>query len=142
MAHLKFRVMIKKGDKYVKKFTFSQEQVNQFAELSGDKNPLHIDPDYAAESSFGQTIVHGVLTISVFSQIIGMEFPGAGTIYLGQELEFKRPIYVGQEYRAELEVIETIDGKYTAVIKTQIFDSREKIALDGIARVKNREKVV
>ena len=125
----------------MKEFSFSQEQVNQFAELSGDKNPLHIDEEFASKSSFGQTIVHGVLTISIFSQIIGMEFPGAGTIYLGQDLEFKRPILVGQNYRAELEVVETIEGKHIAAIKTQIFGPREKIALDGVARVKNSERI-
>lgn len=133
--------MIVPGDRYEKKFSFSQEQVNIFADLSGDKNPLHIDQQYAAESSFGKTIVHGVLTISIFSQIIGMEFPGAGTIYLGQELQFKRPVFVGEEYRAELEVIEIIEGKHIAAIKTQIFDPNNKIALEGIAKVKNREKI-
>lgn len=133
--------MLTQGDRYEKKFSFSQEQVNDFAELSGDKNPLHIDPQYAAESSFGKTIVHGVLTISIFSQIIGMEFPGAGTIYLGQELEFKRPVYVGEEYTAVLEVIETIEGKHIAAIKTHIVDGRNKITLQGIARVKNRDQI-
>ena len=133
--------MLVPGDRYEKKFSFSQDQVNLFAELSGDKNPLHIDQQYAAESSFGKTIVHGVLTISVFSQIIGMEFPGAGTIYLGQELQFKRPVFVGEEYRAELEVIEIIEGKHIAAIKTHIFDPNNKVALEGIAKVKNREQI-
>ncbi len=133
--------MLVPGDRYEKKFSFTQDQVNQFAELSGDKNPLHINLQYAAESSFGKTIVHGVLTISIFSQIIGMEFPGAGTIYLGQELQFKRPVFVGEKYRAELEVIETIEGKHIAAIKTRIFDPNNKIALEGIAKVKNREKI-
>ncbi len=133
--------MLKSGDRFEKKFRFSQDQVNLFAELTGDKNPLHIDTEYTANSSFGKTIVHGVLTISIFSQIIGMEFPGTGTIYLGQDLDFKRPVYVGHEYRAELEVLETLEGKHIASIKTQIFDQNNKIALDGIARIKNKEKI-
>ena len=133
--------MLKSGDRFEKEFSFSQEQVNLFAELSGDKNPIHIDPGYAAETSFGQTIVHGVFTISIFSQIIGMEFPGEGTIYLGQDLDFKRPVYPGQTYKAQLEVMEVIEGKHIASIKTQIFDRNNKIALDGIARIKNKGKI-
>ncbi len=134
--------MLKSGDRFEKVFSFSQEQVNQFAELSGDKNPLHLVGDYASNSSFGGPIIHGVLIISIFSQIIGMEFPGEGTIYLGQDIDFKRPAFPGHEYRAELEVAEVIDGKHIASIKTQIFDTDNgKIILDGFARIKNKERV-
>ncbi|MEQ9426130.1 MAG: MaoC family dehydratase [Cyclobacteriaceae bacterium] len=134
--------MLKSGDKYERNFSISQDQVDQFAELSGDKNPIHIDEGYAANSSFGQRIVHGVFTISVFSQIIGMEFPGEGTIYLGQDLAFKRPVFPDQEYRAELEVQEVIEGKHIATIQTRIFDvETNKIVLDGFAKVKNKERI-
>ena len=63
-----------------------------------------------------------------------MEFPGAGTIYLGQDIDFKRPAFPGNGYRAELEVAEVLEGKHIASIKTQIFDSEtNKIVLDGFA---------
>ncbi|MDA0193701.1 MAG: MaoC family dehydratase [Bacteroidetes bacterium] len=134
--------MLKLGDYFEKLFSFSQRQIDQFAELSGDKNPLHINPEYAGKSSFGKPIVHGVLTISIFSQIIGMEFPGAGTIYLGQNLEFKRPVYPDQEYRAVLEVTEVIEGKHIASIQTRIYDTATgKLVLDGYAKVKNKDKI-
>ena len=129
-----------------KEFSFSQEQINHFAELSGDKNPIHIDADYAAKTSFGRTIVHGVFTISVFSQIIGMEFPGEGTIYLGQDLDFKRPVFPDQTYTARLEVMEVIEGKHIASIKTQIFDPNNilnpgKIISKKSTVIKNFEKL-
>ena len=134
--------MLKPGDTFTQEFNFSQEEVNQFAALSGDQNPLHLEGDYANNSSFGKPIIHGVLIISVFSQIIGMKFPGEGTIYLGQDIDFKRPAFPGHTYRAELEVAEVIEGKHIASIKTQIFDSENnKIILDGFARIKNKEKV-
>jgi len=134
--------MLKSGDSFEKLFSFSQQQINQFAELSGDKNPLHIDPEYAGKSPFGKPIVHGVLTVSIFSQIIGMEFPGAGTIYLGQDLDFKRPVYPDQEYRAVLEVTEVMKGKHIASIRTRVYDKEtKKLVLDGFAKVKNKEKL-
>ncbi len=134
--------MLKSGDSFEKLFSFSQQQINQFAELSGDKNPLHIDPEYAGKSPFGKPIVHGVLTVSIFSQIIGMEFPGAGTIYLGQDLNFKRPVYPDQEYRAVLEVTEVMKGKHIASIRTRVYDKEtKKLVLDGFAKVKNKEKI-
>ena len=134
--------MLKSGDSFEKLFSFSQQQINQFAELSGDKNPLHIDPEYAGKSPFGKPIVHGVLTVSIFSQIIGMEFPGAGTIYLGQDLNFKRPVYPDQEYRAVLEVTEVMEGKHIASIRTRVYDKEtKKLVLDGFAKVKNKEKI-
>ncbi len=134
--------MLKSGDYYERTFSITQEQINKFAELSGDKNPLHIDLEYAANSPFGKPIVHGVLTISIFSQIIGMEFPGAGTIYLGQNLNFRRPVFPDHEYRAELEVTEVIEGKHIASIQTRIYDTEtNKIVLDGFAKVKNKERI-
>jgi len=134
--------MLKSGDYYERTFSISQEQINAFAELSGDKNPLHVDLEYAAKSPFGKPIVHGVLTISVFSQIIGMEFPGAGTIYLGQDLSFRRPVFPDHEYIAELKVTEVIEGKHIASIQTRVYDKEtKKIVLEGFARVKNKEKI-
>jgi len=133
--------MLKPGDRFEKTFSFTQEQVNQFAELSGDKNPIHLDAEYAANTSFGRRIVHGILTISIFSQLIGMEFPGAGTIYLGQDIDFKRPVFPDEEYKVILEVAEVLEGKHIASIKTQIYDANNKIAVDGFSRVKNKEKI-
>lgn len=132
--------MLKPGDTYETDFMITQEQVNAFAELSGDKNPLHIDPSFAAQTNFKSPIVHGIFTSAVISRVLGMEFPGPGTFYLGQKLDFKRPIYPEKKYVAKFEVKEVREGKHIAVISTQYFETesgRNRIVLDGEAEVKN-----
>ena len=71
---------------------FSPEDVARFAEVSADANPIHLDDAAAAESVFGQRVVHGMLVGSLFSALIGMQLPGKGSIYLGQNLSFKAPV--------------------------------------------------
>ncbi|MEO9803676.1 MAG: MaoC family dehydratase [Reichenbachiella sp.] len=137
-------MQLKVGDTYESEFTISQEQVNAFAELSGDKNPLHIDAVYAATTNFKSPIVHGIFTSAVISKILGMEFPGPGTFYLGQKLEFKRAIYPGKKYVVKFEIKDIRVGKHIAVISTQYFETesgRNRIVLDGEAEVKNIERI-
>ena len=103
-----------KGDSYSKEFSFSFEQVRQFAELSGDTNPIHLDKEYAAGLGFADTIVHRFLTGSVLSKIIGTEFPGEGSIYLSQSLSFRAPVFPGEDLVAKMEILDaTKSGKYT-----------------------------
>ena len=134
--------MLKLGDTYTSKFTITQEQVNAFAQLSGDDNPIHIDQEFAANTPFKQTIVHGIFSASVFSKVLGTEFPGHGSIYLGQKLEFKRPVFPSKEYEARFEITETREGKHTAVVSTQVFElERGKIVIDGWAEMMNKEQL-
>ena len=126
---------IEKGEKYSKEFSFSFEQVRQFAELSGDTNPIHLDKEYAAELGFADTIVHGFLTGSVLSKIIGTEFPGEGSIYLSQSLSFRAPVFPGEELVAQMEILDaTGSGKYTIhTIITSL--ATGEVKLDGEALV-------
>jgi acyl dehydratase len=128
--------MIKVGDSYEIEFSFTQEQVNEFCKISGDFNPLHWDEVFAASTPFQKPIIHGALIASIFSRVMGMEFPGSGSVYLKQVSEFKRPLYVGQSYQAKFEVESINDLKHTAEIKTQVIEmERGKLMVDGIAVV-------
>lgn len=128
--------MIKVGDSYEIEFSFTQEQVNDFCKISGDFNPLHWDEAFAASTPFKKPIIHGALIASVFSRVMGMEFPGSGSVYLKQVSEFKRPLFVGQTYQAKFEVESVNDVKHTAEIKTQVFElERWKLMVDGVASV-------
>ena len=136
--------MLKVGDTYETEFTITQEQVNAFAELSGDKNPLHLDAEFAATTNFKSPIVHGIFTSAVISKVLGMEFPGPGTFYLSQQLDFKRAIYPDKKYVAKFEIKEIREGKHIAVITTQYFETesgRNRIVLDGQAEVKNIQQI-
>jgi len=131
---------MKVGDSYEIEFSFTQDQVNDFCKISGDFNPLHWDEAFAATTSFKKPIIHGALIASVFSRVMGMEFPGSGSVYLKQVSEFKRPLYVGQTYQAKFEVESVNESKHTVEIKTQVFEmERGKLMVDGMATVMHSE---
>jgi 3-hydroxybutyryl-CoA dehydratase len=92
------------GDRVSALRTFGDAEVRAFAELSGDFNELHVDDEYAQRSRFGRRVVHGMLTASLFTRLIGMELPGRGTIYMQQQLRFTAPVFVGDEVEAVVEV--------------------------------------
>lgn len=125
---------------YRHKFSFSQADVILFAEVSGDNNPLHLDADFAAKTVFKKPIIHGALASSVFSKIMGTEFPGFGSVYMKQISEYKRPMFVDTEYEAVFTVTEINPAKHSAEISTEIFDVETgKKTTEGMAVIMNKE---
>lgn len=122
-------------------FQFSQRQVNLFAEVTGDNNPMHSDAEYAAKTSFKRPIMHGFLSASVFSRIFGTLFPGEGTIYMSQTLQFLKPMYVDQPYKAFMRVVETFPEKHRAKLSTEVFDGNGEVTISGEAMVYHRDKI-
>lgn len=129
--------MIKVNDKFEIEKTVKDEDVRNFAELSGDKNPLHLDDEYAKTTMFKQRISHGMLPASYISMAIGMHMPGIGTTYLEQDLKFKKPVFIGDKVKVCLEVTDLVDkGKFfIAEIKTQVLNSQGDVVIDGRAKV-------
>lgn len=97
-------------------------EINLFAEISEDRNPLHLDDDYAAKTMFKGRIAHGMLSAALFSAIIGERLPGHGTIYLGQNLKFTAPVKPGDEVTAVVTV-------------TNINLAKRRVNLDCVASV-------
>jgi acyl dehydratase len=134
--------MLEIGQSYSEVFSLSQAQVNAFAEVTGDHNPLHLDAEYAAKTVFKKPIVHGIFGISVFSKILGMKFPGEGTVYMKQEISFKRPMYIDAAYEAVATVKEINRERHQAVIETKITDKETgKVCATGEAQIMNNEKI-
>lgn len=133
--------MLTVGQEYTHEFSFSQEDVVRFAEVSGDKNPIHLDPEYAAKTPFKRVIVHGFLGASIFSKVFGMLFPGEGTIYLSQNMKFMAPMYAGETYTAKFTVLEVNAEKHRAKIETSILDATGKVVTTGEASVLNAERI-
>lgn len=124
------------GQKASLKKRFGAAEVSAFAGLSEDFNPLHLDPAFAATTPFERPIVHGMLLASLFSGLLGQQLPGEGSVYLGQSLSFKQPVFVGDEVTAEVEIIALRDDKPIATLATRIFTSSGALAVSGEAVVK------
>jgi acyl dehydratase len=134
--------MIQKGETYSHEFKFTQNEVNQFAEVTGDKNPVHTDAEYAAKTMFKRPIMHGMLSASLFSKVFGTLFPGEGTIYLKQSLNFLKPMYVETDYVAEFKVLEIIAEKNRAIVETTIKDKNSGlVCTSGEATVMNTNAI-
>jgi acyl dehydratase len=85
---------------------FSADDVELFARISGDRNPLHFDPDFASGTRFGALVVQGGLTTSLFNALVAMDLPGPGSVFLHQEWDYPAPVFIGDSVTAEATVIE------------------------------------
>lgn len=122
-----------------------EKDIRMFAAVSGDVNPVHLDEAFAADTLFGRRIAHGMLTGGVISAALAMELPGPGCIYLGQNLRFTRPVFIGDRVTARLEVtgkrddkkivtlaceVKNQDGVVVAVGEAQVIPSPERLLID------------
>lgn len=122
------------GDKAEVSHQITERDIILFAEVSGDVNPVHLDQDFAAATPFKGRIAHGMFSGALISAAIACELPGPGTIYIGQEISFLRPVRLGDDIRIELEVIEKL-AKNRARIATRVFNQEGKQVVDGVATV-------
>lgn len=127
---------LKVGDSVSLRKVFTEAEVRQFADISEDTNPIHLDKEFAAASVFGQRIVHGMLVASLFSGLIGVKLPGEGTIYLGQSLSFKATVLIGEQVTATVEIVKIRDDKPIVTLRTLCVNSEEQVAIEGEAVVK------
>jgi acyl dehydratase len=106
-----------------------------FAEVSGDVNPLHLDAAFAAGTDFGERIAHGMLTGALISAALALELPGPGTVYLGQDLRFRRPVKIGDEITVQLKVLEKRADKGFVTLETTATNQDGKVVVSGTAEV-------
>ena len=116
--------------------TISAADITAFAGVSLDVNPIHMSEKYAENNPFGQRIVHGMLTASLISAVLGIQLPGPGTVYLGQELRFVAPVFLGDDITAEVEIIELREDKKIVKLNTTCYNQDGKKVITGIATVK------
>ena len=120
---------------YDKKVTVTAEMIERFAEATGDRNPVHLDEEYAKGTIFKTRVAHGMLSAGVLSGILGTEFPGVGTIYLSQTLKFMRPVFIGDEITFQLKVLELIQEKNRIRIETICENQKGETVVTGEALV-------
>ncbi|EJW11677.1 Acyl dehydratase [Rhodovulum sp. PH10] len=115
--------------------TVTDEAVRTFAEVSGDKNPIHLSEEFAAGTLFGTRIAHGIFTAGLVSALLGMRLPGPGVIYFSQTLNFRAPVKIGDQVAVTLEVAELKPEKFRARLACTCMVGDE-LVLDGDAWVK------
>ncbi len=115
---------------------FDTEEVKAFSELSLDRNPIHLDPEYAKKSIFGQRIVHGFLVGSLISAVFGTVLPGEGAIYLHQEMNFRKPVYHGERITASVVITDIRKDKAILYFDTKCENDRGEVVIDGKAILK------
>lgn len=114
--------------------TIEERDVLLFAALSGDRNPVHLDAEFAAGTAFKERIAHGMLSGALISAAIACELPGPGSIYLGQQLTFTQAAKLGDTLTVELEVLEKLP-KFRVRIATRVFNQHGQQVVDGEAEV-------
>lgn len=126
---------IKIGDKASFQKTITETDVYLYAGVTGDINPAHINHEASKDTLFKGRIAHGMLTAGLVSAVLGVQLPGPGTIYLGQELKFTAPVKFGDTIKAEVEVIERIEEKNILKLKTTCLNQDGEAVLEGVATV-------
>ncbi|UCG03177.1 MAG: MaoC family dehydratase [Candidatus Heimdallarchaeota archaeon] len=126
---------IKVGQKASIKRTIRDIDIKKFAEISGDRNPIHLDEEYAKKTFFQGRIAHGMLSAALISAVLANELPGPGSIYLKQELTFIKPIRIGDTILVTVEVINKDDEKERVVLRTYCTNQHNELVVDGKATV-------
>ncbi len=120
------------GDAFSFQRFISAEDVRAFAEVTGDDNPIHVDEEYARQSRFGHTVVHGVLLLGIISKVLGRDFPGHGSIAVSLSARFLRPVPVDSEVTVEVKITEKVEKHRHVKGRVYVYYNG-KIALGGEA---------
>lgn len=121
------------GEKASFSKTVTETDVVNYAGVTGDFNPAHINEEYANDTMFEGRIAHGMLGAGLISTVLGTKLPGPGAIYVKQEVEFKAPVKFNDTITAEVEVIEKNEEKNRVIMNTICTNQRDKVVIDGKA---------
>jgi len=133
--HFKKFSEIKIGDKAEMSKKILEKDIQTFAKLSGDFNPIHLDKEYASKTFFKKQIAHGMYVASFISTLLSKKLPGPGTIYLFQKIHFKKPAYINDVITTSVKVIEKKDKKERIILETICKNQNDEIIIEGIAEV-------
>src|SRR3989344_6918819 len=123
---------LKVGDKGEVTKVILDEDVNKFIEICGDINPIHVDDDFTKETPLKTKIVHGILTSSLISTVVGTKVPGPGSVWLDQNLKFLKPVRIGDRITAISEILAKIEEKQQVIVRTTCKNQRGEIVIEGV----------
>ncbi|MGL4677373.1 MAG: MaoC family dehydratase [Brevinema sp.] len=119
--------------------TIAEADIQKFAEVSLDFNPIHLDEEAGKNSIFGQRIAHGMISAGLISAVLGTKLPGEGAIYLGQELKFLAPVFIGDTITAICEIEELVSEKNRVILKTIVRNQDGKEVVSGKATLLKKD---
>jgi 3-hydroxybutyryl-CoA dehydratase len=121
---------LKVGDKESVTKKITSEVIFAFADVSEDRNPLHLDENFAKTTQFGRRIAHGMISAGLLSAV-HTKYPGDGAVYLSQTLKFRRPVFIDDTLTAWTELIEKIDGKKRLLTKDSVVNQKGEVVVEG-----------
>ena len=111
--------------------TVTARDVELYAEITGDRNPLHFDPEFAAGTRFGRLVAQGGITAGMLNALVAMDLPGPGTVFMSQSLRYLAPTYLGDTLTAEVEVLALKPDKPVCQLRTTITNQDGTVVLEG-----------
>lgn len=124
------------GDQVSMKKLVTGELVNQFAEISGDRNPVHLSEEYAKKTIFGARIAHGLFCLGMVSNLIGTQLPGEGSILVKENIKYKRPVFLNDEIETTVTITGFIKEKNKVLMSICCKNQKNEVVLDGDTEVK------
>ncbi len=125
----------KLGDTASLSRTITDDDIQKFADVSGDRNPLHLNEEFARATRFGRRIAHGMLSASLISSVIAHQLPGRGSIYLSQALLFVAPVFPGDTVTARVTVTSVREDKPIVKLETVCTNQHDEVVIKGEATV-------
>ena len=124
---------VKVGDTATRSITLTARHVEAFAEISGDRNPLHFDEDFAGKTKFGRLVVQGGLTTGLLHALVAMDLPGPGTVFLSQNWKFTAPVFIDDTITATARVLSVHDSKPVTQLAFEVVRGDAEVVLEGEA---------
>jgi acyl dehydratase len=121
------------GQRIERTKTITDEDVESFARITGDRNPLHFDDAFAAGTRFGRRVAQGGITAGMLNALVAMDLPGAGTVFMSQSITYRAPAYVGDTLTARAEVISLKPDKPVCQLRFEIVNQNDKLLLEAEA---------
>lgn len=125
--------MLHVGQKAARSLTLTAEHVRKYSEITGDRNPLHFDPAFAAATKFGRLVVQGGLTTGLLHALVAQDMPGPGTVFLSQNWKFTAPVYIDDTITAEAEVLSVHASKPVSQLRIRVSRQDGETVLEGEA---------
>ena len=119
------------GQRATRSITLTQEHVDTYSTLTGDRNPLHFDEGFAAKTKFKRLIVQGGLTTGLLHALVAMDMPGPGTVFLSQDWKFTAPVFIGDTITAEAEILALHETKPVTHLKIKVTRQADETVLEG-----------